>query len=210
MTGLPAPDEAQIWRFFTTLFAGADVGTHIALRAFEEHTSRPWRIERWSMPAIGADGLDPIIEAACELARAAAVAAEPVAFAIPVCTFLSAESAAEKNVAQGLCIAVDCDQAPHSAWERLENLLGPATLAVASGGMWQPPDDGVPEPKVHCYWRLRVPAHDFADLVKLKEARRRAAWLVDGDAASAPVSHPFRVPGSLHRKGAPARAELLR
>ena len=63
----------------------------------------------------------------------------PTVFAPPVCTFRSATKAAETDLANGLCLAVECDERPTEACRRLIGLLGGVTAIVASGGEWADP-----------------------------------------------------------------------
>src|SRR5258705_7518757 len=65
--------------------------------------------------------------------------------------------------------------------------------------------DGEIEDKLHLHWRLIRPASDKPNLDKLKQARKLAARIVDGDPTCAPINHPLRWPGSWHRKADPPR-----
>ena len=87
----------------------------------------------------------------------------------------------------------------------LENLLGPATIVVRSGGRWI--NGGQPEDKLHVHWRLKAPATGKA-LTALKQARDLATRLVGGDPSNKPVCHPIRWPGSWHRKAEPRLCQI--
>ena len=85
---------------------------------------------------------------------------------------------------------------------RLEQILGPATVVVASGGQWQDPETDEVEDKLHGHWRLVTPA-THEELATLKEARIIACDVVGGDKSGKTIVHPFRWPGSWHRKKEP-------
>lgn len=59
------------------------------------------------------------------------------------------------------------------------------------------------------HWRLTEPTRDFADHVRLKEARRLAKILTGADGTAVPLVHPLRWPGSWHRKGEPRLARIV-
>ena len=104
---------------------------------------------------------------------------------------------------------VECDAAPEEARKKLETVLGPATVAVASGGLWTDPDTGEISPKLHLYWRLRQPTRQFSDHVALKEIRRLAKIFAGSDGSAVPMCHPLRWPGSWHRKNEPRLAQIV-
>ena len=95
-------------------------------------------------------------EAYNEAARAAR-ASQKVVFCPPVATF-SGTDAKRVNVVDGVALSVELDAHPQAARSRLEELLGPATVVVASGGMWLNPATGELEPKLHMHYRLSRPA----------------------------------------------------
>ena len=199
MTGFPEPDRGAVRRFVETIFRNATPGTFAALRAFREDIKEPWRPELWSMPAIGSD-LQTLAETAADLAWAAAAAPEKVLFAAPLCTFKTRENAAEKNVAEGLAISLELDDHPERGREKAEDLLGPPTLVVKSGGLWLETNTGELQYRRHLHWRLTTPARSFAELIRLKETRRRLALLVGADLSGVPINHPYRWPGTWNRK----------
>lgn len=191
--------------FFEALFRYCDDGSYVALRAFDSG-NKVWG--EWPAPQI-ANGRGDVINAAIELAEAAANSGENIVFCPPVATFKTAKTAAEKNIFNGPALSIDCDEAPARAREIIENTLGPATVAVASGGLWADPESGETQEKIHLHWRLTEPTRVFADHIKLKEARRLATILVGADASGVPLVHPLRWPGSLHRKAEPRLARIV-
>jgi hypothetical protein len=204
-----AIDPTQIEQFVHALFRYADPGGYVLLRAFLDNADGAWRRDLWASPVIEEAGLDNIVIAAVKLADAAARASVPVVFAPPIATFKTPESAAEDNVDNGLVLTVEADERPEQARERLEDLLGPATLVVASGGIWRDPGGGALHDKLHLHWRLTEPTRESADHALLKEARRRAQAFVGADATAVPLVHPLRWPGSVHRKAAPRLARII-
>lgn len=119
----------------------------------------------------------------------------------PIATFISKEHAAEKDLLEGLALSVEVDHNPAEARAKLEQLLGPATLIVRSGGVWTAPD-GADHAKIHLHWRLATPARG-ASLPRLKILREIATRIVGRDPSNKPICHPIRWPGSWHRKGEP-------
>jgi hypothetical protein len=197
-------DAEVIGRFADALFRYADPDTFASLRSFRDD-----RTERFEIIAhrIGED-LSSLKLAAVRLASKAANAPFPVVFAPPVATFLTDNGAKETDLANGLALSVECDAAPAAARERLEAILGPATVVVASGGEWPNPATGELEPKLHLHWRLTEPTRDAADHARLKRARALATRLVGGDGSNTPAVHPIRWPGSWHRKTLPKIARI--
>ena len=142
-----------------------------------------------------------LIDKAYDEAARAANAGVNVVFCPPVATF-SGRNAKRVNVVDGVALSVELDAHPQAARRHLEELLGPATVVVASGGMWLNPETGESEPKLHMHYRLRKPARD-EDRELLGKARRFATEIIGGDTSNIPISHPIRWPGSWHRKGEP-------
>jgi hypothetical protein len=68
-------------------------------------------------------------------ARAAAQAAKPVVFCPPLAIFSDRHSAREIDILEGLALSVECDQHPQQARQKLEQILGPATVVVRFGGI---------------------------------------------------------------------------
>jgi hypothetical protein len=190
-----APDREQIQTFFETLFRYATPGSYVSLRSFTD-ADKPFSIT----PVRLREGHDLVEEAYNEAARAAN-ASQKIVFCPPVATF-SGRDAKRVNVVDGVALSVELDAHPQAARRRLEQLLGPATVVVASGGVWLDPTTGQSEPKLHVHYRLSRPARgDEREL--LQKARRLATEIVGGDTSNIPISHPIRWPGSWHRKGEP-------
>jgi hypothetical protein len=204
-----AADRGQIGRFVAALFRYADEGTVVSLRAFRDDVDGTWGASEWPSVRVNAVGLEPVAAAAPDFAERCAAAPGPVVFAPPIATFRTEGSAAEKDVANGLVLTVECDKNAPEARALLERLIGAATLVVASGGQWVDPDTGEITPKLHLHWRLKEPTRTFADHQKLKQARLLAQRLVGSDASAVPLVHPIRWPGSWHRKAEPRLAKIV-
>ena len=197
-------DADEIGRFYDTVFRYADDTTFVSLRSFFDNRDGVFARANAIVNDRG-----QVVKRAGELATRCASAAEPVVFAPPIATFSTAFSAKETDLANGLCLSVECDSKPTVARERLEALLGPATIVVASGGEWLDPETGETEPKLHLHWRLSEPTRTLEEHRQLKAARTSAAALVGGDTSNQPIVHPIRWPGSWHRKGAPRLARIV-
>src|SRR5262249_8961681 len=141
-------------------------------------------------------------------ARRAAQAPRSIVFAPPLCVFSNKDHAREQDVLAGLALSVECDRNPHEARRQLEELLGPATVVIRSGGEWAD-DDAEVQDKLHLDWRLAKPACSPKDLTALKNARTSAARLVGGDGTNNPVCHPIRWPGFWHRKATPRLCSMV-
>ena len=105
----------------------------------------------------------------------------------------------------GWVISAELDSAPRQARERLEQVLGPATIVMLSGGLWTDPETGEEEDKLHLHWRLVQPTrtkieHDF-----LRECNQLACRLAGGDPTAISLVHPLRWAGSWHKKATQAR-----
>jgi hypothetical protein len=198
-------DREQIQRFVDALFRYAEEGSFVSLRAFHDDASQVFKIGAHRITA----DRTVLVDAAFQLATAAARADRPVVFAPPIATFADERGATEANLQNGLCLSVECDSAPEAARQRLEQVLGRATIVVASGGEWPNPETGELEPKLHLHWRLTEPTSDPASHAQLKRCRGMASDLVGGDGTSKPMVHPMRWPGSWHRKGSPRLARIV-
>jgi hypothetical protein len=197
------PDHSQLTKFATALFKHADPAGFVSLRAFYDDVSKPFRIAAVPM----GDGIDLVIDIAIGIAAAAANEKRPVVFCPPVATFSNSEHARERDLLQGLALTVECDRHASAAREKLEQLLGPATVVVRSGGKWTN-GSGEPEDKLHLHWRwAKPPTGD--DLPRAKQARDLAARIVGGDPSNKPTCHPIRWPGSWHRKQEPRLCEIV-
>ena len=105
-------------------------------------------------------------------------------------------------------LSVECDALPQQGRDKLESILGPATIVIRSGGRWRDRQSGEEIDKLHLHWRLAETAADKAALAKLKRARDLAARIVGADPSGKNVVHPYRWPGSWHRKAEPRLCEI--
>jgi hypothetical protein len=105
-------------------------------------------------------GARTLVEAATVYATKAAQFPRPAVFCPPIATFTSAKRAREIDLANGLALSVECDAHPSARAQLLEQLLGPATVVVASGGVWTDPETQEPHEKLHLHWRLDEPTSD--------------------------------------------------
>jgi hypothetical protein len=198
------PDRDQLEIFCQALLRYAGTDGFISVRAFyEDDAARPFRITPTSLKG----GLTYLLDVVEDDARRAAQAPKAVVFCPPLATFASKDRAREEDLAEGPAISVECDRHPQGARAALEEILGPATCVVKSGGVWTN-GDGEIEDKLHLHWRLTRTARTEAELKKLKQARKLAAEIVDGDTTCAPINHPLRWPGSWHRKAEPRLCEI--
>lgn len=203
--GLPI-DSAQLQAFLSAAFRYADPATFISLRSFLDITEGPpFLIEGHEL----GNDVRTVLPAVERVARACAKAAEPIVFCPPLATFVGPKKATESDLANGLVLSVECDREPNAARKRLEALIGPATVVVASGGEWIDAATGEIQDKLHLHWRLNEPTKSRDDHLRLKQARMFAARLVGGDASNEPIVHPIRWPGSWHRKGQPKLTTIV-
>jgi hypothetical protein len=177
----------------------------LSLRSFLEHEENApaFRITPVSLKG----NFKFLISCVIDDARRAAQAPKPVVFAPPLCIFDNRDHAREQDILAGLVLSVECDRNPHEARKQLEELLGPPTVVVSSGGQWIDNDDV--QDKLHLHWRLAQPARSLDDLAALKGARMSAARLVGGDGSNNPVCHPIRWAGSYHRKQEPRLCSII-
>jgi putative DNA primase/helicase len=200
------PNYSQINAFVRVVFKHATVGKFISLRAFVDDSSN----RRFAITPHKLNGnLDTLVDQAYRLAELAACASDKVVFCPPVATFTSSKQAKEADLAEGLVLSIECDAQPQAARKKLEKLLGPPTLVVASGGVWRNPETNELEPKLHLYWLLKVPARRQDELAKLKETRKLATQIAGGDTSNVTIVHPIRWPGSVHRKGEPKLCRIV-
>ena len=195
------PDREQIATFVYATFKHATPGGWVSLRQFPDKggAEKPSHIELVKLNG----NLEILVDRAYAEAHRAANTSNKTVFCPPVAVFATDKNAKEVNLCEGPVFAVELDRNPQAALEKLEQLLGQATVVVTSGGVTS--DD---EPKLHAHWRLAVPARTEAELEQLKEARALAVALVDGDTTNIPVVHPIRWPGSWHRKGEPQLCKI--
>ena len=197
------PDRDQIEIFVEALFRYATPGAFLSLRSFYEDRSETFRINPIKLN--GNFGF--LCDCATNGARDAANASEKVVFAPPIATFKNNRSAKEEDIAEGLVLSVECDNQPERGRERLESILGPATTVIRSGGVWANAS-GTLHAKLHLHWRLAEPADDKKTLKRLKHARDLACRIVGADPSGKSVVHPYRWPGSWHRKAEPRLCEI--
>ena len=124
------PDRNQIEIFAEALFRYAPDNSFVSLRAFY-HDNKIFRI---TPVRLNGNGFRYLCEAAEDDARRAAQAPKPVVFCPPIATFSNSKRAREEDLAAGLALSVELDQHPHEALTRLEEIIGPATIIVRSGG----------------------------------------------------------------------------
>lgn len=207
MSGHLTADRTQLERFVSALFTHADEGGFVSMRSFEHERGKP-PVEIRAVQ-INGQGLAPVIAQATGAANRAARHATPAVFAPPICTFTSSARAAEADVLNGVALSLECDEQPERARQRLEGLLGPATVVVASGGEWADPETGELQGRLHCHWRLAEATRTVEEHAALKRARRLAVALAGGDPSAVPLVHPLRWPGSWHRKGKPKLCSIV-
>jgi hypothetical protein len=205
MTALePNRDQLEIFVDATLRHRGTE--GFISLRGFYEDDGckKPARISWVSLKG----NFGYLIDCAVDDARRAAQSPKPVVFCPPLCVFGNQNRAREEDVIAGLLLSIECDSAPHAARRQLEELLGPATVVVRSGGHWID-DEGAAHDKLHLHWRLAQPARTPDERIALKGARASAARLVGGDGTNNPICHPIRWPGSWHRKKQPRLCTIV-
>ena len=198
------PDRDQLEIFINAIFRHASTG-FVSLRAFYEGEDKVFRLQ--AVPRTATNFHNYLCDVAEDIARRAAQDPKSVVFCPPLATFRNGTGAGENDLLEGFTLSVECDENPEAARAKLEPLLGPATVVVRSGGIWQ--SNGASHDKQHLHWRLRAPARTKEELTKLKRAREIACHLVGADPTTAPVCHPLRWPGSWHRKAAPRPCEII-
>ena len=201
------PDREQLAQFIDAMFRHADEGTFVSLRCFPEARDQK------TLPIITSSQLngDPgkLVDEAVHMAQVAVDQAAPWAFAPPIASFRIPLKAREADLACGLVLSVEADHDPARARQRLEFLLGPATVVVASGGQWTDPATGEVQDKLHLHWRLREPARTTEEHAALKQARDLACTQVGADPTTKTIVHPLRWPGSWHRKAEPRLCRIV-
>jgi hypothetical protein len=156
---------------------------------------QPWR-------RVGVTDIHSAIIVAGAEAQRAADAAEKVVIAPPTATFKPGFSATEADICEGPCLSIEVDRAsPSMARIKLAEVLGQPTVVVHSGGVYVGPNGA--EDRLHLHWRLKEPTRTQEDHATLKECRRLATLIAQGDGSAVPLVHPLRSPGSWHRKDEP-------
>jgi hypothetical protein len=199
-----APDPLQIAAFVDAIFAYSE-GPFVSLRAFGDGEDKVAVFPLTEAVDLSVCDRDHLIARAVAVADEAARRRERFVFCPPLATFSNPRSAKEADLAEGLALSVELDADPAEGLRRLEQMIGPATVVVESGGVTS---DG--EPKLHAHWRLSEPTRDATAHGRLKRARALATALSGGDPSNIAIVHPIRWPGSVHRKGAPRLAHILR
>jgi hypothetical protein len=205
------PNGEQLKAYTEAMFKHASKGTIVSLLAIYEQG------EAFAIKTVPIG--DDLSEAAIRLARRTANTRRSSVFCLPLATFSEFpalnkgkpinRSIMEAGLVEGLALSFDLDWNPSAGRDKLERVLGPATVVVASGGVWLDPETGRLEPKLHMHWRLRVPARRQLELQQLREARELLAALVDGDPVARFVWYPLRAPGSWHLKDEPVLCRVL-
>lgn len=202
-----AADVETVRAFLNAIFAHADDGTFIALRAFRDNGKHDEKAVFTHSVRVGSERL---AEEVTPWIIKAANWPTPAVFCPPIATFTKATGATTADLANGVALSVECDSRPSSSLARLTAILGPPTVTAASGGEWLNLDTGEVEPKLHLHWRMNEPTRDTADHERLYTARLWATRIVGADATGVPLVHPFRWPGSWHRKAEPRLAKIVR
>lgn len=193
-------DRDQIYTFIKIIFSRtAPKGGYVSLRGFPEHGTH-------GKPAIKTvNNLKQLPAMAADFAQEMADKDTAYNFAPPLAYFGNENGwqAREADLLGAPCISVEIDGALEPGLKKLEALLGPASIALHSGGIAA---DG--QPKGHAHWVLEEVATGD-DLPQVKRARALATALVGGDTTNIPAVHPIRWPGSVHRKAEPKLAMLI-
>jgi hypothetical protein len=200
------PDREQIEIFVDAVFRHVDLGQgFVSLRSFVEGSNRVFR--RPAVPTSASKFFQFLCDTAEDEARRAANEPKPAVFCPPLALFNNHDYAREVDLVAGLTLSVECDQHPQEARAKLESILGPATVVVASGGTWSD-GNGSAQDKLHLHWRLTDPARG-RKLAVLKRARLIATHLAGADTSNVPICHCIRWPGSWHCKAAPRLCTIV-
>jgi hypothetical protein len=125
------PDRGAIEAFFNALFRHCGVDGYASLRGFTDQ-NKPFCEKLWKAPVASRSHL---VDVAVDMARRAANAARPAVFCPPIAVFNGPNGRArEEDLSLGLSLSVECDEHPNEARMALEEILGPATVIVKSGG----------------------------------------------------------------------------
>jgi hypothetical protein len=204
-------DTAAIRFFVDSLFRYADDGTFVTLRAFDQldGTKPPFAIRSVKLNGLGSH--QDLVDTAARLAQRCANNATPIVFAPPIASFSNPNRARAIDLANGLALSVEIDDVdPDDARARLEGILGPPTVVVASGSDWSDRTTGEIKPKIHIHWRLNEPTRTLQDHNRLREARDLATSLIGGDPTAKAIVHPLRWPGSWNLKRQPRLASIVK
>jgi hypothetical protein len=195
-------DTVQIESFFRTLFCNA-TGGYITLRGFKQDGGVAFKAESFKFD-------DPRLFTAANKLATQAAAHSGVVFCSPTATFQESKNAKGSEIFNGVALSVDIDNTnPHKARKLLEEILGPPTIVIASGGEWQDEQTGEFHPKLHLHWRLTKPTTTPEEHALLINLRKLAAKIAKADNSSGPLAHPLRIPGSWHTKSNPTLCTIL-
>lgn len=198
----PDVDAVEISRFVDLIFRHARSG-NVCLLSLGDAGNRDAYVDRRWAPA--ADRI-AISQTARDVAEDAAQGL-PRVFCPPLASFHG--GATEAQIVEAYTLSVDLDSGlPAASLETLSDILGPPTVVVETGGLLQATEAGAALAKLHAHWRLNAPARSD-DIAALKEARTLMAALAGADRTGISPAHPFRWPGSLHRKGASRLARIV-
>src|SRR5262245_15997830 len=168
-------DRDQIKRFIDVVFRHADPDGAISIRAFLQKDQK-------SVFLRDAKVSDPnLVDIVCAAAVEAANHRLSAVFSPPIATFKGERlrgylKATTANLRQGVTLSVELDDTPAASLRKLEAVIGPATLVVASGGQTE---SG--EVKLHGHWVLKQPTNTKEDHERLAKARALACELVGAD-----------------------------
>lgn len=200
-------DREELTRFVSALFRYAEAGTFASLRAFDQFKRSVPPELIWPVKING--DLGKLVDLAAKAATKCVIAQKSVVFAPPICTFTNPDRARGVDLANGLTLSIELDEGDTVAErKKMEALLGPATVVVASGGDWVNETTGEVHTKLHLHWRLSEPTKELEDHEKLRQARDIAARLTGADPTGKPVVHPLRWPGSWNTKDKPRMARI--
>jgi len=128
------PDRDQLELFMDCLLHHRGHDGYLSLRAFT-HSDKLLSpiIIKAQLPH---DDFRHIVDYGVDVARRAANNPEPCVLCPPIALFNGRKGcqAREQDLLRGLAISVECDDHPNEAMQRLEEILGDATVVVRSGG----------------------------------------------------------------------------
>ena len=128
------PDRHQLELFMDCLLHPRGHDGYLSLRAFT-HSDKLLSpiIIKAQLPH---DDFRHIVDYAVDVARRAANNPELCVFCPPIALFNGRKGfrAREQDLPRGLAISVECADHPNEAMQRLEEILGEATVMVSSGG----------------------------------------------------------------------------
>jgi len=191
-------DRGELARLVAALFCRADPDSFVSMRAFFDLKDGFALYSDWHTVRVsGYD--DDITDAAEDLAQLAASDDEAIVFAPPIATFANRDRADEASLANGLVISAELDSNPEAGRQRLEDVLGPATIVMESGGWWIAPAPG----SVKLGDRVQWTSGDYEFTTPLP-----VIWLSD-DGAYARVDDVDKKTGARSMSGIPV-AQLSR